>query len=138
MPACLLGLALLARSAPGQQPSQSANASLDSINHYIAAEMQRQRILGLSLAVLRGGRVGLRREAVHRSGGCHVVAAGAIPIGRSGHPMADGGLAGQGIAWLGAPIERACYTRATGKEHAIVTVCYTRDWQVAHLETSRY
>jgi CubicO group peptidase (beta-lactamase class C family) len=53
-------------------------------------------------------------------------------------PLGCDSLAGQGIAWLGAPIERACYTRGTGKEQAIVTVFYTRDWKVAHLDTSRY
>ncbi len=53
-------------------------------------------------------------------------------------PLGCDSLAAQRVAWLGAPIERACYTRATGKEQAIVTVFYTRNWKVAYVETSRY
>ena len=43
------------------------------------------------------------------------------------------------IVWLGAPIERACYSRGIGPaEQVIVTTYYTRDWKVAHLDTNRY
>ncbi|HZN96795.1 MAG TPA: serine hydrolase domain-containing protein [Gemmatimonadales bacterium] len=43
------------------------------------------------------------------------------------------------MVWLGAPIERACYSRGIGPaEQVIVTTYYTRDWKVAHLNTNRY
>jgi CubicO group peptidase (beta-lactamase class C family) len=43
------------------------------------------------------------------------------------------------MVWLGAPVERICYTRGIGPaEQVIVTVYYTRDWKAAHLDTNRY
>jgi hypothetical protein len=43
------------------------------------------------------------------------------------------------LVWLGAPIERVCYSRGTGPaEQVILSAYYTRDWKLAHLETSGY
>jgi CubicO group peptidase (beta-lactamase class C family) len=43
------------------------------------------------------------------------------------------------MVWLGAPVERACYTRGIGPaDQVIVTAYYTRDWKVAHLHTTNY
>jgi D-alanyl-D-alanine carboxypeptidase len=43
------------------------------------------------------------------------------------------------IAWLGAPVERVCYTRGTGPaEQVIVTTYYTGDRKVAYLRANGY
>jgi CubicO group peptidase (beta-lactamase class C family) len=43
------------------------------------------------------------------------------------------------LVWLGAPVERVCYSRGTGPaEQVIMSAYYTRDWKLAHLETNRY
>ena len=57
----LIGFAILAQSAAGPPPVQVRPAPIDSINSYIAQEMRRQRIPGLSVAVLRGASVQLAR-----------------------------------------------------------------------------
>ncbi len=55
-------LAALACAAPGVSPSLAAQTpQLDSIHRYIASEMQRQQIPGLSAAILRGDRILLAR-----------------------------------------------------------------------------
>ena len=55
-------LAVLVCAAPWVSPSIAAQtAQLDSINRYIASEMQRQQIPGLSVAILRGDRILLAR-----------------------------------------------------------------------------
>ncbi|HEY9015100.1 MAG TPA: serine hydrolase domain-containing protein [Gemmatimonadales bacterium] len=48
-------------------------------------------------------------------------------------------LSGRGISYLGAAVERMCYSRAAGdKEQVVTTLFYTRDWKLAHMDTSRY
>ena len=48
-------------------------------------------------------------------------------------------LSGRGIAYLGATVERMCYSRAVGdKEPVVTTLFYTRDWKLTHMDRSRY
>jgi CubicO group peptidase (beta-lactamase class C family) len=44
-------------------------------------------------------------------------------------------VAGRGINWLNASIERICYARGTGAtERVAVSVFYTQDWRAAHFD----
>jgi hypothetical protein len=113
--------------AYGQQPA------LDSINGYIAAEMKRQRIPGLSMAILRGDQVLLARGYGYSNLELRV------PSVTSWTVLRCETLARRGITWLAASIRRVCYLRAASPtDHIVVSVFYDGDWQAAYLDISRY
>jgi CubicO group peptidase (beta-lactamase class C family) len=44
-----------------------------------------------------------------------------------------------GVTWLGSPIERVCYARATGRDQQLVfSIFYTADWRAAHFDYEAY
>jgi CubicO group peptidase (beta-lactamase class C family) len=48
-------------------------------------------------------------------------------------------VAGQGVTWLGAVVERICYAKGIAPaERSIVSVYYTADWRAAHLHVGRF
>ncbi|HZA98455.1 MAG TPA: serine hydrolase domain-containing protein, partial [Gemmatimonadales bacterium] len=60
MPLTLV-IVLLVCAAPSVPPSISAQVPLDSVVRYVTAEMQRQKIPGLSVAIVRGDSILLAR-----------------------------------------------------------------------------
>jgi len=57
----MLGLRLSALGLIPFSVGQAQQAMIDSIDHYVAAEMARERVPGMSLAVIREGRILLRK-----------------------------------------------------------------------------
>ena len=124
-------------------------ALLDSINHYVAAEMKRQRIPGASVAILQGNRIVLSRgyglsnielgtpasdSTIYQSGsmGKQFTAAGVIMLAERGRLSLDDRITkwlpeGKGV-WDSVTVRRLLTHTAGVAEYTDSTFDYRKDY----------
>jgi CubicO group peptidase (beta-lactamase class C family) len=124
-------------------------ALLDSINHYVAAEMKRQRIPGASVAILQGNRIVLSRgyglsnielgtpasdSTIYQSGsmGKQFTAAGVIMLAERGRLSLDDRITkwlreGKGV-WDSVTVRRLLTHTAGVPEYTDSTFDYRKDY----------
>ncbi len=141
-------LAYLALCVPGALPAQSGSI-LDSLGHYFLAEMNRQHVPGLSVAILRGDRVVLARgygfanielhvpasdSTVYQSGsvGKQFTAAGVVMLSDQGRLRLDDPITNwfpEGAGVWDAITVRHLLTHTSGiREYADSTFDYRKDY----------
>lgn len=112
----------------GSLAAQSLTVT-DTVDRFVRAELARQRIPGISVAVLRGDSMLLARGYGSADVELRVPA-----IGRC-TPLGCDDVRDRGVSRLRSRIEHICYAKGTAKQGSLLfTVLYGGNWRAAGLD----